>query len=351
MQRISGTLAENGYDILLVGRKRKRSIPLSSAQFSQKRLSCFFEKGILFYVEFSIRLFLFLGQQKADAFCAIDLDTILPVLLMSKIRKKIRVYDAHEFFTEQKEIITRPMIHKIWDWIENQTVPHFKNGYTVNEFLRDSFLLKYGTDYAVIRNLPFLQETEKESIEGFPEQFILYQGAVNEGRCFETLVPAMKDVPVPLVIIGEGNFFQQTKRLIQKYDLQEKIILKGYIAPNLLQKITQHAIFGLTLFEATGLNQYHSLANRFFDYIMAAIPQVCVNFPEYARINEEYEVALMTNNTTPQALSDAMNKLLNDTVLYNRMVYHCRLARRELNWNIEQQKLLVFWKNIFTLSA
>ena len=72
-----------------------------------------------------------------DAVCAIDLDTILPVYFVSIIKGITRVYDAHELFTEQKEIVTRPRIQKIWLQIEKFSVPKFKNGYTVNQFIVD----------------------------------------------------------------------------------------------------------------------------------------------------------------------------------------------------------------------
>ena len=47
-----------------------------------------------------------------DAVCAIDLDTILPCYFISILRRKKRMYDAHELFTEMKEIITRPSVKR-----------------------------------------------------------------------------------------------------------------------------------------------------------------------------------------------------------------------------------------------
>jgi hypothetical protein len=41
------------------------------------------------------------------------------------------------------------------------------------------------------------------------------------------------------------------------------------------------------------------LANKFFDYIQAGIPQVTMNFPEYAAINREYEVAVLIDDLEP----------------------------------------------------
>src|SRR5688572_21531064 len=107
MIRICSSLANNGYRVVLVGLKKKHSRPLTTMPFSQRRLPCFFSKGFLLYAECNIRMFFFLLLNRADALCAIDLDTILPCLLVSKLKRIRRVYDAHELFCEMKEIATR----------------------------------------------------------------------------------------------------------------------------------------------------------------------------------------------------------------------------------------------------
>ncbi|MEJ7681719.1 MAG: hypothetical protein WKG06_28505 [Segetibacter sp.] len=66
------------------------------------------------------------------------------------------MYDAHELFTEQKEIVTRPAIYKLWLKVEKFAVPKFSNGYTVNDFIADEFKRRYSAQYAVVRNLPKL---------------------------------------------------------------------------------------------------------------------------------------------------------------------------------------------------
>jgi glycosyltransferase involved in cell wall biosynthesis len=278
MMRICSTLATNGYSVTLVGRMLNQSTPLSNQLFQQKRLQCFCNKGPLFYIEYNLRLFFWLLFQKADALCAIDLDTILPVLFASKLKGSKHIYDAHELFCEMKEIVTRPSRYKIWKWIEGFAVPKFKYGYTVCEPIANEFEKMYSVKYEVVRNLPFKENRDSLAMsrEEQPQTFLLYQGAVNEGRSFETLIPAMKEVNLPLYIYGDGNFYHQTRQLIEQYQLQEKIELKGKLKPDELKAVTASAYAGLTLFENNGLSNYLSLANRFFDYIMAGIPQVAM---------------------------------------------------------------------------
>lgn len=344
MQRICTTLSNNGYEVLLTGRKRNSSIPVKQQPFYQKRLYCFFDKGFLFYAEYNFRLFFFLLFQKADIICAIDLDTILPVYFASIIKKTMRVYDAHELFTEQKEIVTRPRIQKIWLAIEKFSVPKFKYGYTVNQFIVDELNRRYNVHYSIIRNLPVKYATVNEVPS--KEKWIIYQGAVNEGRSFETLIPAMRQVNAKLIIYGNGNFFEQTRELIAHHKVQNKVELKGYVEPGVLKQITPSAYIAVTLFEQTGLNKYYSLSNRFFDYIMSAVPQVCVNYPEYKSINDEHHIALMVNDTKEETIVKALNKLLTDDVLYTDIKNNCVKARETFNWESEEKTLLQFYKNL-----
>ncbi|HWB27106.1 MAG TPA: glycosyltransferase [Chitinophagaceae bacterium] len=349
MQRICTSLAGNGYSVLLVGRKLKTSVPVEAKPFTQKRLSCIFTKGFLFYAEYNLRLFFWLLFQKTDILCAIDLDTILPVLAVSSLRNKLRVYDAHELFTEQIEIISRPFIHKVWLRIEKFAVPRFKNGYTVNNFIAGEFARRYGVRYGVVRNLPLF--TGDIADAGAGDKFIIYQGAVNEGRCFETLIPAMQDVSAKLIICGNGNFFNQVKQLIKQYEVADKVELKGYVLPAELKAITPTARVAVTLFENTGLNQYHSLGNRFFDYIMAGVPQVCVGYPEYKAVNDIYNIALLIDDTGSKTIATALNKLLNDDVLYALLAANCRKARLTLHWQEEEKKLVEFYSKLVNKPA
>lgn len=344
MQRICGTLSAAGYAVTLIGRESTDSPPLKSRPWREIRLVVKAQKGWRMYASYNWKLFQILRKLEADAICAIDLDTILPVWLASRLKKTIRIYDAHELFTEQKEVVTRPAIHRFWKLIERFFVPRFRHGYTVNGFIRDYFQTAYGVDYAVIRNMPLKRTELPKPVE---PRFILYQGAVNEGRCFEQLVPAMRGIQAELHIYGKGNFEAQLKQLVQDYQLSNKIKIFQSIEPEELKKITSQSSLGLTLFEKTGLNQEYSLANRFFDYMMAGIPQVCVNFPVYKSINNDHRFALTISNTEPATIAKAVNKLLNDPVLYAELQSNALQAREILNWEAESATLLQFYQNLF----
>ena len=344
MHRICGSLAKAGYDIILVGRQLGHSLPLEKKPFKQTRLSCFFSKGKLFYAEYNVRLFFFLLFKRMDGLCAIDLDTILPCLFVSKLKRIKRIYDAHELFTELKEVVSRPSIHRFWLAIERRAVPQFKYGYTVGQGIADEFRKRYGVEYACIRNMPVLKDLPAFSER---QKFLLYQGAVNEARAFEWLIPAMKTIKTELVICGTGNFIEQLKHLILENQVEEKCYLKGQLTPEKLWEVSSHAYIGIAVAENLGMNQYLSLPNKFFDYIQAGLPQVTMDFPEYSKLNEQYNIALLIPEAKPELIAEAVNKLLDDRVLYEQLYQNCLKARQELNWQQEEKRLLAFYSKIF----
>jgi glycosyltransferase involved in cell wall biosynthesis len=344
MNRICSSLAEAGYEVTLVGRKLPGSLQLKEEKYKQKRLNCWFKKGKLFYFEYNIRLSTYLQFKKMDAICAIDLDTILACHTVSVFKRVKRIYDAHELFTELKEVITRPRIQRLWQQVEKKMVPRFPLGYTVSESIAEEFHRRYQVNYATIRNTPRLQAFTTAQAD---EKFILYQGAVNEARAFEYLVPAMQWVNTKLVICGDGNFMPQLKTLIKEAGVEQKVELKGMLSPAELWDISQQAYIGIALAEKEGLNQYFALPNKFFDYIHAGLPQVTMNYPEYEKLNKQYGIAVLIDDLIPQQIAAVINNLLENSVMYRQLRENCLAARLELNWQEEEKKLINFYKDIF----
>ncbi len=345
MIRICNSLHEAGYEVLLIGRQRPTSQALPERPFRQRRIRQRIDSGKLFYLSYNLKLFFSLLFLRADCFCAIDLDTILAVYFASLLRQIRRVYDAHELFTEMEEVVARPHIRKMWLRIERHTVPHFPQGYTVNASLAYAYRQRYGLDYAIVRNATVLKPLQ---IPDKPERFILYQGAVNQGRCFPELIAAMKQVDARLIICGAGNFFEEAKALVLQSGLEKKVIFEGYVKPEDLRSYTLKAYIGITLFVATSESNKLSLANRFFDYMHAGVPQLAMNYPEYAAINNQFEVASLLDEASPELIATALNHLLHDEDYYLRLQAECLKAREVYCWQREAVRMLGVYEKVFS---
>lgn len=346
MQRICRSLSKAGYNVELVGRELPDSPLLVQEPYVQKRLKCFVNKGKLFYVEFNLRLLFYLLFQKADAFCAVDLDTIVPVFIAGKLKSTKLTYDAHEYFTEVPEVVRRPAVQRVWKWVERTFVPKFDLAYTVSNGLSELFQQQLSVTFQVIRNVPAKPVTDLSNSGKPTTRYILYQGALNEGRGLENLIEAMKDIPVPLKLAGEGDLSAQLRQQVAKLNLNDKVEFLGFVAPEKLKEITAQAAIGINILEPAGKSYYYSLANKFFDYVQAGTPQICIDFPEYRYVNEQYEVAVLIKNTSPNEIKTAVDRLLNDKTLYSLLQGNCSACAAAINWDTEEQKLLALYHEL-----
>jgi glycosyltransferase involved in cell wall biosynthesis len=300
---------------------------------------------MLFYAEYNLRLCQYLLFASYDVVCSIDLDTLPAGCFATLLRRKRRVFDAHEYFTEVPEVTHRTVVKKIWDMIGRICLPFYRHAYTVGQGLADIFKKKYGLPFAVIRNVPVFRDvpvTKKEK-----PFILLYQGALNEGRGIETALEALQYLPdVQLWLAGEGDLSDALRHRSEVLGLGDRVRFLGFVKPAELPGYTAQAWLGINLLENKGLSYYHSLANKFFDYIQAGVPVLTMNFPEYRALNTQWEVGVLLDELQPETVANAINKLLIDKGLYQRLQENCLAARHSWNWEAEQKTLLAFWQGV-----
>jgi glycosyltransferase involved in cell wall biosynthesis len=347
MQRICRSLIEAKYEVLLVGRVKPDSKGLTDLGFPVKRLNCFFTKGKLFYLEYNLRLLIYLFTINYDIGGAIDLDTIIPVYIASKLKGKKTSFDAHEYFEEVPEVTNRPLTKWIWKTIGRLLIPKMNTCYTVGNCLAELFKQKYNVDFGVIRNMPLEKNFENINKPLMATAYILYQGALNEGRGLEQMILAMKSLPqYKFLLAGEGDHSIKLRALTKDENVEDRVIFLGYQNPIDLDNYTAGAYVGLNLLENNGLSYYYSLANKCFDYIQFGVPVINMDFPEYRKLNEEFEVALLLKTLNIEKIVSSLEQLFEDINLHHKLRSNCLKARVIWNWDMESKNLIDIYSQI-----
>ncbi|MCB0534109.1 MAG: glycosyltransferase [Lewinellaceae bacterium] len=349
MQRICSTLAERGYRVTLLGRVLPHSLPLKMRNFEQHRLRCRFNRGMLFYAEFNLRLLWYLMRANYDATCSVDLDTLAAGCLAGVIRRKKRVFDAHEYFTEVPEVTGRPVVKLVWSAVARLCLPFYQLAYTVGPALAAIFEKKYRIPFGVVRNVAEASPAPVKNKQA-PQKVLLYQGALNEGRGIEQALQAMQQLDgLELWLAGEGDLSETLRNMASELGVQDKVRFLGRVQPEALKQLTPQAWLGLNVLENKGLSYYYSLANKFFDYIQAGVPQLTMNFPEYRALNTQHEVALMLDVLSPEAIVSAVRQLLENPETYAKLQRETLPARQAWSWEKESAVLLQLWEQVFAV--
>ncbi|MBR4391217.1 MAG: glycosyltransferase family 4 protein [Bacteroidales bacterium] len=346
------TLQKMGCEVLLVGRKQRKSPPMDERPYATKRMKLLFEKGPLFYAEYNTRLFFFLLFHKAQLLLSNDLDTALPNYFISKLKGIKMVYDSHEYFTETPELINRPRVQRVWKRIESYVVPRLKEMITVCDSIADLFHEKYGVKCHVVRNIPpraaLLPKGDKKVLD-LPEDkhlLVLQGSGINIQRGAEELVESMKYLDdCFLMVIGGGDVLPILKQMTGQLHIEDRVRFLPRMPYADMMAYTQLAELGFVLDKDTNLNYRFCLPNKLFDFIQAGVPIVASHLVEIEKIIKKYDIGLFIPDHDPKSIAATIREGLTDIENRARWQQGLAIAADELCWENEQQILMEIYKH------
>ena len=345
-------LQKAGYEVLLVGRKQRKSPPMDERPYASHRMRLLFENGPLFYAEYNIRLFFFLLFHRSRLLLSNDLDTILPNYFISRLKGIKMVFDSHEYFTETPELVHRPKVQRIWKRIEGFVVPKLDEMITVCDSIADLFREKYGIEVHVIRNIPprkALPPKGEKTTLGLPtdKHLLILQGSgINIQRGAEELVQAMALLDdCFLMIIGGGDVLPTLKQMVEELNITNRVRFFPRMPYQQMMTYTQLAELGFCLDKDTNLNYRFSLPNKLFDYIQAGVPIVASHLTEIENVIRQYDLGLFIENHELETIAATIRDALSDEARRIRWEQNLQVAARDLCWENEEQKLLEIYKH------
>ena len=345
-QRVEKTcevLSDIGYEVLLVGRRLKKSLPIQR-NYRTVRFYLLFNKGFLFYAEFNIRLFIFLLFTKKNILFSNDLDTLLPNYLLSLLQRKTLVFDSHELFSEIPELVNKQRVKKVWLFLEKTIIPKLQNVITVSDSIKNHYHNLYGISAIVIRNIPKIEHINQKNFEIDAEEkkVILYQGSVNIGRGIELMIDTMALLDEYLfIVIGDGDILEQLKEKVSNLSLHDKVKFIGKKTPEELKELTPNATIGMSLEEDLGLNYRYALPNKIFDYLHANVPVIVADLPEMRNLIKKHPIG--------EILTERTHKILAKTIINMTSISYekeLKTAKKELNWSKEKEKLISIFSKL-----
>ena len=345
VQKVAQTLLNMGFEVLLVGRLLKGSLPVP--HYKHHRMKLFFTKGVAFYAAYHFRLFLFLLFKKADVLVANDLDTLLPNYLISKIKGLPLVYDSHEYYTEVPELQGNPTKKKIWLGVEQFIFPKLKKVFTVNASIAQIYEEKYKVKLNVLRNVPRKSHLQLDSKATLRKQLnlppdkkiIIMQGSgINVSRGGEEAVEAMQFVENTLLyIIGAGDAISLLKQMVIDLKLQDTVIFIAKLPYRELLNYTACADAGLTLDKDNNLNYRYSLPNKLFDYFACGLPVIASKLVEIEKIHHQFPFGILLTEVTAQSVAAAIQSVDVNATEYQAWLINIKKASEILCWENEEK--------------
>lgn len=354
-QRVARTidvLEGLNYEITLVGRKLPQSLNLARP-YTIRRFKLWFESGFLFYANFNIRLFFFLLFKKFDLYFSNDLDTLMPNLIVAKLKSKKIIYDSHEYFLGVPEIQNRKLVKRVWTFIERICLPKVDGFITVNNSIQKLYYSDYKMEAFVVRNigdskLPARLKTRAEL--GLPENkyILINQGAgINIDRGMEEALEALPLLDnCVLLLVGKGDVIPKLKTWVAKRNMTNSVF---FIEPKPYLEMLQYTLnsdCGLSLDKNSNINYQFSLPNKLFDYIKSGIPVLCSDIVEVSSLVNKYEIGEVCQNHRPETIAAAVKNIQQKGKF--SFQENLKKAAQENNWQSESKKLKTYILEIET---
>ncbi len=337
--RTCRTLQEEGYDILLIGRRLKKSPPLPDRPYSMHRMVLPFEKGPLFYLSFNLALLFRLLRASADLIWANDLDTLGPSFLAARWKKIPLIYDSHEYFTEVPELQNARLKKRIWKKLESSILPRLPFMLTVNPSIAAKYRDRYGVEVHVLPNHPdrknAIEEKDRKALELPEDRFIaVLQGSgINVGRGGEEAIRAIAELEnVLLLMIGGGDRYEELKNDARELEKTDRVRFLPRMPYEKMMQYTQNADIGLSLDQPLSENYRLSTPNKLFDYIHAGVPVLASDLPEVRRVVQEHEVGELTDPSDPERIAERIQDLRARPEDLRRYRENAEKASTLLNW-------------------
>lgn len=180
----------------------------------------------------------------------------------------------------------------------------------------------------------------------------LYQGYLQHDRQLDRLVRAAAFLEQEIIIVMLGSGPEETVSELKSLIISEGVADRVKIIPAVpydeLLEWTASANIGLTAVAPDqSLNNRLCLPNKFFEYLMAGLPVLSLQYDAIAEMIKRYNVGKVLSSVTPQDIGAAINEMLAD---HEKLVHMSSnalaAAKQEFYWEKESQKLIALYENI-----
>ena len=251
-----------------------------------------------------------------------DLSGLQPGFVASKILRSKLIYDSHELWLRRQIIAKRRFAkyHNLKEkMMERLMIGSADRVITVSESIADTLKSWYGIKRPIVlvngseETQPRERREIGEHISG-TGPLCVYVGGRNPGRGLENQVRALALLKgVRLVMIGSGAAYFDTRlrKLAKEAGCAERLFILPSVPGDQLLDWIASADIGLVTTEPVCLNNRFSLPNKIFQYAMAGVPVVASDFPDIARVVNEYALGGLCDPEDPESIAEQIRLILN----------------------------------------
>jgi glycosyltransferase involved in cell wall biosynthesis len=302
-------------------------------------------------------------RAKADVYLCVEPETWVSGLIIKLLTRRRVVFDQHEHvpskFADKFPGPFRPLVN----WLTVR-VMRFMARFTDHVILTKNCLEEpyegLSVPRTVVLNTSHLQPPCADVSEELRERYanrpvIIHQGLFGDVRGSYQLLDAMKilsrKIPgIKCILLGKYVYGNESdfRKAVTEAGLDSTIDMYDEIPFDDVPPYITVSEVGLILFQPGPMNHILAMPHKMFDYMREGKPLIAPEFAiEVAHIVREADCGLLVDVSNPEAIADAVQQLLEDTAMAQRLGQNGRrCVETTYNWQEDERKLLEVFNTI-----
>ena len=292
---------------------------------------------LLYTIEWSINVFLFLNKYKISCINCHSLPILLLCIILKYKHKAKLVYDTHELETETSSMtkLSKLLLKKT----EKLLINYVDIVFVVSDQINEWYIKNYNKQHTyTIYNYPTILNINPDK-KYFSETFklhkdsiiFIYLGILEKNRFIEHYLNVFSNSPSKniIIFIGYGELKNRILEYSQKY---QNIHYHKAINSNLIPKYCSSADIGLMLLPTHSLSFKLSMPNKINEYILSNIPFISNLHNEYSvDLVNKYNCGWIINNIESE-FSVFINSISKEEI--NQKKENVKKMKNIIDWNI-----------------
>jgi glycosyltransferase involved in cell wall biosynthesis len=184
----------------------------------------------------------------------------------------------------------------------------------------------------------------------------VYAGQISEARgamqVARAVAIARRQLPgIRVLLLGpvpDAGFRKALEDFIAAEGLKEQLVLGGQVPHDATGSYYNDSRVGLAVFLPRSIFEY-GLQVKTFEYMAYGLPLLCSQYGSLYRIVTETGAGLAADPNAPEAIAEALVRLITDRELYEKCSRNALQAAEKYSWRSEEPKLLSLYRETLHL--
>lgn len=355
------SLINNGYGITIIcwdrDYKKQAFEKINAIEIERIYVRSTHGRGVsqtIFLFIFWIKAFFRIIKNQFDIIHCHDFDTLPVGFLISKVKRKPIIYDAHESFSDMLIGSLPGWFIKLMIFTENILIKRINLLVTVGCILEKNFRSRGVKKSCVVGNWKDLKDfnTSKDKINklkkalNVPENklIISFIGCFTKERKLPELLNAVSlSHNAHLLLGGDGPSRNLVVRLLKK---STNVTYLGYVNSTKIPLYTSVSDVIIYTFDKENPNSKFSAPNKLFEALAAGRAIISGNFGEIGEIIREENCGLLLESITVDSLLKSFTSLCSNGFLKEYQQNASIAGREKYNWKKAEKILLENYRNL-----